>query len=59
MKGQFYTVIAFARLNTKRFFRDKLAIFFAVLFPLIFLFVFGGIFSKNNNTNLIDSLINM
>ena len=58
MKGQFFTVIAFARLNTKRFFRDKLAIFFAILFPLIFLFVFGGIFSKNNNTSFKVAVIN-
>jgi ABC-2 type transport system permease protein len=38
-----YTVSVFAKLNTKRFFRDKLSIFFGILFPLIFLFVFGGI----------------
>jgi hypothetical protein len=37
-----YTVWVFTRLNTKRFFRDRLAIFFGILFPLIFLFVFGG-----------------
>ncbi len=58
MKGQFFTVIAFARLNTRRFFRDRLAIFFAILFPLIFLFVFGGIFSKNNNTSFKVAVIN-
>ncbi|HET7320285.1 MAG TPA: ABC transporter permease, partial [Candidatus Saccharimonadales bacterium] len=38
-----YTVSVFSRLNTKRFFRDRLALFFGILFPLIFLFVFGGI----------------
>ena len=38
-----YTVSVFTRLNTRRFFRDRLAIFFGILFPLIFLFVFGGI----------------
>jgi ABC-2 type transport system permease protein len=38
-----YTVSVFTRLNTLRFFRDRLAIFFGILFPLIFLFVFGGI----------------
>lgn len=41
MKASFYTVWTFFRINTKRFFRDKLAIFFTILFPLIFLFVFG------------------
>ncbi len=58
MKKKFYTVLAFARLNTKRFFRDKLAIFFAIIFPLVFLFVFGGIFSKNNGTSFKVAIIN-
>jgi hypothetical protein len=44
------TVVTFSRLNTKRFFRDRLALFFGILFPLIFLFVFGGIFGKSTNT---------
>jgi len=38
-----YTVAVFTRLNTRRFFRDRLAIFFGIMFPLIFLFVFGGL----------------
>ncbi len=50
--------MVFARLNTKRFFRDKLAIFFAIIFPLVFLFVFGGIFSKNNGTSFKVAVIN-
>ena len=45
-----YTVYVFAKLNTRRFFRDKTAIFFTVAFPLIFLFVFGGIFGKSGNS---------
>lgn len=49
MKRKFYTVLVFARLNTRRYFRDKTAIFFTVLFPLIFLFVFGGLFGNSNN----------
>src|SRR5579862_1883071 len=44
-----YTVRVFAKLSTRRFFRDRLAIFFTILFPLIFLFVFGGIFGHSNN----------
>ena len=48
MKRSFYTVRTFARINTRRFFRDKLALFFGILFPLIFLFVFGGIFGRND-----------
>ncbi len=39
----FYTVSVFTRLNTRRFFRDRLAIFFGIMFPLIFLFVFGSL----------------
>ncbi len=38
-----FTVIVFTKLNTRRFFRDRLALFFGILFPLIFLFVFGGL----------------
>lgn len=44
---QISTVLVFTKLNTRRFFRDKLAIFFAILFPLIFLFVFGAL--SNNS----------
>lgn len=43
MNKSLYTVSVFSRLNTRRFFRDRLAIFFGILFPLIFLFVFGSI----------------
>jgi ABC-2 type transport system permease protein len=49
MKRKLYTVLTFARINTRRYFRDKTAIFFTVAFPLIFLFVFGGLFGNNNN----------
>lgn len=48
MKRKLYTVGIFVKVSTKRFFRDKTAIFFTVAFPLIFLFVFGGIFGKNS-----------
>lgn len=49
MKKSIFTVIVFARLNTRRFFRDRLALFFVILFPLIFLFVFGGISGGKDN----------
>ncbi len=48
LKQQLYTVRVFVKLTTRRFFRDRLAIFFGVLFPLIFLFVFGN-FNKGSN----------
>lgn len=55
-----YTVKTFVKISTRRFFRDRTAIFFTVAFPLIFLFVFGGIFGKNSggasfNLALIDN----
>jgi ABC-2 type transport system permease protein len=56
----FYTVAIFSRLNTKRFFRDRLALFFGILFPLIFLFVFGGISGGRggNHTTFRVALLN-
>ena len=46
------------RINTKRFFRDKLAIFFTVIFPLIFLFVFGGLNSGGGDVSFRVALVN-
>lgn len=43
-----YTIYTFARIDILRAFRDKVALFFIFVFPLIFLFVFGGIFGKSN-----------
>ena len=57
MKIKLFTVAVFARLNTRRFFRDKTAIFFVILFPLIFLFVFGSL-SRGNNVSFRIALIN-
>jgi len=59
LKQQLRTVYVFTKLSTKRFFRDKLAIFFVILFPLIFLFVFGGLNSNNSgNVSFKVALIN-
>lgn len=58
MKKSLLTVLVFAKLNTKRFFRDKVALFFVVLFPLIFLFVFGTIFGSNEGASFSVALIN-
>lgn len=41
-------IIVFARVDIKRLFRDKVAIFFVFVFPLIFLLIFGSIFSGDN-----------
>jgi ABC-2 type transport system permease protein len=58
MKKTLYTVYVFSRLNTKRFFRDRLALFFGIAFPLIFLFVFGGISGGNKTPSFHIGLIN-
>lgn len=58
MKKQFYTVLTFAKINTKRFFRDKMAIFFSVGFPLIFLFVFGNLYGNNSSMSFSVAIIN-
>jgi ABC-2 type transport system permease protein len=57
MANSLYTIRVFAKTSIKRYFRDKVAIFFTVLFPLIFLFVFGS-FSKNNDVSFHIGLIN-
>ncbi len=57
MNKQFYTVLTFIRLNTKRFFRDRLAIFFTVIFPLIFMFIFGSM-SRGGDLSFKVALIN-
>jgi len=58
MNRKLYTVKTFVKINTKRFFRDKTAIFFTVAFPLIFLFVFGGIFGNNTDVSFKVAVIN-
>ena len=57
-RSQFQTVITFTKLNTKRFFRDRLAQFFTILFPLIFLFVFGSLNKGSGNVSFHVALIN-
>jgi ABC-2 type transport system permease protein len=58
MQKALYTVYVFSKVNTKRYFRDPVAIFFTVAFPLIFLFVFGGIFGNSNDLSFRIALIN-
>lgn len=47
LSTKLFTVWVFFMTNFRRLFRDKTAIFFTFLFPLIFLFVFGGISSNS------------
>ncbi len=58
MKKSLHTIWTFARIDIKRTFRDRVALFFVFLFPLIFLFVFGGLFGGNNVTSFKVALIN-
>jgi len=58
MNRSLFTVMTFVKINTRRFFRDKLAIFFTIGFPLIFLFVFGGLNSGDKDISFNVALIN-
>ena len=58
MNKNFLPVFTFARIAIRRAFRDKTAIFFIFLFPLIFLFVFGGIFGKASTVTFKVALVN-
>lgn len=58
MKKSLFTVLTFAKINTRRFFRDKMALFFSIGFPLIFLFVFGSLYSNNSSLSFNVALIN-
>jgi ABC-2 type transport system permease protein len=58
MRASLFTILTFTRINTKRFFRDKLAIFFTILFPLIFLFVFGFMNKGGGDLNFKVAVIN-
>lgn len=52
-----FTVWVFFIINMRRLFRDRTALFFTFLFPLIFLFVFGGIFGKSSSTSFNVAII--
>jgi len=58
LRKQLYTVGVFVRINSRRFFRDRLALFFTVIFPLIFLFVFGSLNSGGGNVSFNVAVIN-
>ncbi len=58
MNKSLYTVKTFVKINTRRFFRDRLALFFSIGFPLIFLFVFGSLNSGNKDVSFNIALIN-
>lgn len=52
-----FTILTFARVSVRRYFRDRVALFFTVAFPLIFLIIFGS-FSKSSDVSFHVGLIN-
>lgn len=58
LRKAFLPIAVFVPIDFRRLFRDKVAIFFVFIFPLIFLFVFGTIFGKNNDVSFKVALIN-
>lgn len=58
MREFFMPIWSIAGAFTKRFFRDKVAMFFTFIFPLIFLVVFGGLFGGDNQPSFTIGLVN-
>ncbi len=58
IKKSLLPVTTFIKIDVKRLFRDKVAIFFVFFFPLIFLLVFGSIFNGNNEVSFRIGLLN-
>lgn len=51
LKKALLPVFVFAKIDVRRLFRDKVAIFFVFFFPLIFLIIFGSIFNNDSNVS--------
>lgn len=57
LRQKLYTVWAFFTVNLRRLFRDKTALFFTFMFPLIFLLVFGYA-NKNGGVSFSVAVLN-
>jgi ABC-2 type transport system permease protein len=58
MKNAYFSAIgALARAQTIRMFRDKTALFFTFLFPLIFLFVFGSLYRTTSGATFSTAVL--
>lgn len=57
-KSKLRTVLTFAKIDTRRVFRDRMALFFTFLFPLIFLFIFGGLNSGGDDLSFRVAVLN-
>ncbi len=58
VKRSLLPIITYVPIDVKRLFRDKVAIFFVFLFPLIFLGIFGSIFGGDNDVSFRVALLN-
>lgn len=58
MKKSLYTIFTLARINTRRVFRDRVALFFTIGFPLIFLFIFGNLNGGSGDASFKVAIIN-
>lgn len=57
-KKSLLPIVVFAKIDIRRLFRDKVAIFFVFFFPLIFLIIFGSIFRGGDDVSFKVGLIN-
>lgn len=58
LKKSLMPITTYVPIDVKRLFRDKVAIFFVFLFPLMFLVVFGSIFRGDNDVSFRVALLN-
>ena len=58
LKRELLPVKTFVKIDVRRLFRDKTAVFFVFIFPLIFLAIFGSIFSGNNGVSFRVAVLN-
>ncbi len=58
MKKSFLPIFTFIKIDVRRLFRDKVAIFFTFAFPLIFLLIFGTIFRGDSDVSFRVALLN-
>ena len=58
IKQSFLPITTFVRIDVRRLFRDKVAIFFVFLFPLIFLIIFGSIFGGDTEISFKVAVLN-
>lgn len=57
-KKNILPITTYVRIDVKRLFRDKMAIFFVFIFPLLFLVIFGTIFGGSNDISFRVSVLN-